>query len=202
MDDKIIRSIGFDQDEILKHIMQLHTGPIELDPTFGSGIYYKKIPRPKLCFDISPRKPGVMPADVTALPLVNNSVSVVNFDPPFMARTGPGATLKKKFGELVGSIEDLWDFYEQAMQEIYRVLKPDGWLIFKCQDGVLAGVNNNTYWEICDRAKKIGFKWVDEFVLLAKHRMTHPKQKRQIHARKYHCFFVVFKKTTSRKPKK
>jgi tRNA G10 N-methylase Trm11 len=155
-----------------------------------------------LCFDIAPRKPGVISADVRNLPLKNESINCTILDPPFMARTGPGATLKDRFGEFKGTINDLWDFYEEGMREIYRVLKPEGWLIFKYQNGVLAGVNNNTHVEICNRAKDIGFKWVDEFILLATHRMTHPKHKKQVHARKYHCFFTVFKKTNSVKPKK
>ena len=190
----VVKSFDFDQNIILTNIITLHTGPIELDPTYGSGVFYKKIPKPKLCFDINPRKPEVIQADVFALPLPNECVSCVNFDPPFMARTGPGASMKHRFGELIGKIEDLWDFYEKAMYEIYRVLKPGGWLIFKCQDGVLAGVNNNTYGEICNRAKTIGFVWKDLFILLATHRMMHPKHRTQQHARKYHSYFVVFKK--------
>jgi hypothetical protein len=198
----IIKSIGYNQDEIIANIIKLHTGLIELDATYGSGCFYKRIPKPKYCFDIAPRKPGVVPGNVLFLPIKNETINSALYDPPFMARTGPGASMKKRFGELVGKIEDLWDFYEQSMLEFYRVLKPNGWLVFKLQNGVLAGVNNNTYREVCNRAERIGLKWVDEFVLLATHRMMHPRHKRQIHARKYHCFFVCFKKTNDRRPKK
>jgi hypothetical protein len=115
-------------------------------------------------------------------------------DPPFMARTGPGATLKARFGELVGTIRDLMDFYKLAMWEIKRVLVPGGWLVFKCQDGVLSGVNNFNHVDIHNRAVNMGFKAVDLFILLAKHRMNHPKHTRQVHARKFHSYFWVFKK--------
>lgn len=190
----IIKSISFSQEEILNSIMALHTGPFECDVTFGSGCFYKKIPRPKLCLDIAPKVPGVIRADVCHLPFKSNGLSSIVFDPPFMARTGPGAALKARFGELVGTIQDLWCFYFLAMKEIHRVLKPGGWLVFKNQDGVLSGVNNFTHVEIFVQAHSMGFQAVDLFILLAKNRMMHPKHKIQRHARKYHSYFWVFKK--------
>lgn len=211
-----IKSISFSQDEILQSIVTLHTGPIQADVTFGSGCFYKpkkilakvnvigevtapiyQVPilsRPPFCFDLAPRVPGVIPADVCRLPLKDSCLDSVMFDPPFMARTGPGATLKARFGELVGTIKDLWNFYFTAMREIHRVLVPGGWLVFKCQDGVLSGVNNFTHIEICNQARSLGFVPKDIFILLAKHRMNHPKHKVQRHARKFHSYFWVFKK--------
>jgi hypothetical protein len=189
-----IKSISFDQNEIIQNIIALHTGPIQADVTFGMGNFYKKgILRPEFCFDLSPRVPGVIPADVCRLPLADASLKSVMFDPPFMARTGPGATFKARFGELVGTIKDLWNFYFQAMKEIHRVLVPGGWLVFKCQDGVLSGVNNFTHAEIYAIVKCLGFKPVDLFILLAKNRMNHPDHHRQLHARKYHSYFWVFR---------
>jgi hypothetical protein len=191
---EIIKSISFDQDEILRAILALYTGPIQADVTYGSGCFYKAIPRPPFCSDLSPRRPGVISADVKHLPYKNGCLDSVMFDPPFMARTGPGATLKERFGELVGTIQDLMNFYLLAMMQIHRVLKKGGWLVFKCQDGVLSGKNNNNYGKICVMAEALGFEWVDLFILLAKHRMMHPKHKVQKHARKYHSYFVVFRK--------
>lgn len=194
---EIIKSISFSQAEILQNIVDLHTGPIQCDPTFGLGNFYRGAngqPWPQFRFDIAPRMVGVVQADVCRLPLENGSVSSVMFDPPFMARTGPGATLKARFGELVGTIKDLWNFYFLAMREIHRVLVPGGWLIFKCQDGVLSGVNNFTHCEIYNMGKSLGFVPKDLFVLLAKHRMNHPKHTRQVHARKFHSYFFVFQK--------
>ena len=191
----MIKSISYDQNEILQNIVALHTGPIQADVTFGSGCFYKKaLPRPELCFDLEPRVPGVVQADVRRLPLSDASIRTIMFDPPFMARTGPGATLKGRFGELMGTIKDLWNFYFLAMREIHRVLVPGGWCIFKCQDGVLSGVNNFTHAEIYNMSQSIGFKPVDLFILLAKHRMNHPKHARQVHARKYHSYFWCFQK--------
>jgi hypothetical protein len=196
----IIKSISFSQHEILNNIIFLHTDPIQADVTFGAGAFYRgvppqlHIPPPQFCFDRSPTRPGVIPADVRALPLKDSCLRSVIFDPPFMARTGPGATLKARFGELVGTIRDLWTFYFRAMREIHRILVPGGWLIFKCQDGVLSGVNNFTHAEIYAMAKSLRFLPKDLFILLAKYRMMHPKHNRQVHARKYHSYFWVFQK--------
>lgn len=192
----IIKSISFSQDEILQNIVALHTGPIEADFTFGSGCFYRKLDRPRFCFDLEPKKRtnGVVSADVRHLPLKDGCLRSVVFDPPFMARTGPGAMLKSRFGELVGTIKDLWNFYFLAMREIHRVLVPRGWLIFKCQDGVLSGVNNFTHVVVCNQAVSLGFVPKDLFILLAKNRMNHPKHTRQLHARKFHSYFWVFRK--------
>lgn len=200
---EIIKSISFSQAEILQNIVDLHTGPVQADVTFGAGCFYKEMELPRFRFDLNPKPfkhwhPNILfpviPADVCHLPIKDSCLRSVAFDPPFMARTGPGATLKARFGELVGTIKDLWNFYFLAMREIHRVLAPGGWLIFKCQDGVLSGVNNFTHVQIYNEAVSMGFKPVDLFVLLAKHRMNHPKHDRQIHARKFHSFFWVFQK--------
>jgi len=85
----------------------LHTGPIQADVTFGSGCFYRGIDYPELCFDLVPRKPGVIAADVCRLPLKDACLRSVMFDPPFLIKTGPGAKLKERFGSQVGNMQDL-----------------------------------------------------------------------------------------------
>lgn len=205
---ELIKSISFSQEQILQDIVALHTGPIHADVTFGMGNFYRPVdrgpgnivwmsrkeivkqPRPEFCFDLAPRVPGVIAADVCHLPLRDSCLRSVAFDPPFMARTGPGATLKARFGELVGTIKDLWNFYFLAIREIHRVLLPGGWMVMKCQDGVLSGKNNWTERQVSNYAEAIGFIQVDKFILLATHRMNHPHHTRQLHARKYHSYFL------------
>lgn len=190
----IIKSISFDQVEILRNIIQLHTGPIECDVTFGSGCFYKKLDRPPLCFDIAPRKDGVIQADCCHLPLPNQSVESIMFDPPFLPRTGPGSIIKSQFGAIDGGIAGLKHFYFLSMTETYRVLKDQGYLVFKCQDLVSGGKNHFIHCDVRDMALSIGFECIDLFILNVHRRMPDPQGRAQKHARKFHSFFFVFQK--------
>ena len=197
-----LKASSFSQDEILQNLISLHTGPIQADVTFGGGCFYKNLPRPEFCSDLAPKKPGVIAADVRDLPFKGSSLRSVMFDPPFLLRTGPGACLKERFGSIVGSMATLWEFYHHAMAEIHRVLAPGGWMVFKCQDGVLSGKNHFTHVEVCNQAQALGFVPVDLFILLAKHRMTDPTHAVQKHARKFHSYFWVFQKPRTRTVRK
>lgn len=67
-------------------------------------------------------------ADFTALPLPDNSFSLVVFDPPHLIRSGEKSWLAKKYGKL-GS--DWREEITKGFAEGFRVLKPEGVLIFK-----------------------------------------------------------------------
>lgn len=67
-------------------------------------------------------------ADFTSLPFSNSSFALVVFDPPHLVRCGKKSWLAKKYGKLEGDWrEDL----RRGFAECFRVLKPDGTLIFK-----------------------------------------------------------------------
>ncbi|MBK7490864.1 MAG: class I SAM-dependent methyltransferase [Nitrosomonas sp.] len=67
-------------------------------------------------------------ADFTALPFPDESFSVVVFDPPHLIRNGRNGWLAKKYGKLEADWrEDL----SAGFAEGFRVLKPNGVLIFK-----------------------------------------------------------------------
>lgn len=67
-------------------------------------------------------------ADFTALPFPDNRFSLVVLDPPHLARNGRNSWMGKKYGTL----GDNWrDELTKGFAECFRVLKPDGTLIFK-----------------------------------------------------------------------
>lgn len=67
-------------------------------------------------------------ADFTALPFPDSSFSLVVFDPPHLIRNGRNSWLAKKYGKLgTDWREDL----RNGFAEGFRILKPEGVLIFK-----------------------------------------------------------------------
>ena len=128
---KIIKSISYDEDEIIESILQLHCQyPIELDPTYSKGNFYKgKIPAPLHKFDISPQIKEVKQANAEKLPLEDLSINTIMFDPPFLATTGKSLKsndnnnkINKRFG-VYPSEKELHQFYVNSLREFYRILK-------------------------------------------------------------------------------
>ena len=85
--NRVIKSIGFDETQMIKDILFLHGNGnyIDVDVTYSIGNFYKnKLPRPKLKFDINPQVHGVIKSSADNLPLKDNSINVLMFDPPFL----------------------------------------------------------------------------------------------------------------------
>ena len=200
----IIRSISFDQHEIIQDIIRLHCPwGIELDPTYCKGGFYvdSRILRPKYCFDINPLRPECKKADCRQLPLPAGSVKSMIFDPPFLAtgqKNGNNGIMPGKYS-YVGNVEKLRALYEDSLKEFSRVLAPQGILIFKCMDSVSGRRNFFAHVWIMNKAEEIGFRAIDLFVKLSKTVPICWNMKKQHHARKYHCYFIVFKKMFNQK---
>ena len=200
----LVRSVDFDQGEIIRNILRLHVpeGKIDCDPTFSTGAFYRGtgVDPPGLRFDISPQVDGVVQADARSLPLQDASLSCLILDPPFLATKGRSLTegegnrINRRF-TVFPDEKSLYQLYTDIIREAYRVLKPDGILIFKCQDKVSSGKQYLTHVFVVNTAVETGFYPKDLFVLLAKNRLVADWQARnQKHARKYHCYFIVFQK--------
>lgn len=203
---RIIKSIGYDQIRIMQDILQLYApNGIELDPTYSIGNFYGRIPRPKYRYDVKPQCPEVTQADCRKLPHNDNSIESINFDPPFLATSlakdqdeyAEGSNkILNRFG-FYKNMPELWQFYFDSLKEFYRILKPAGILIFKCQDCISGGEQYLSHVEIINQAIAIGFYPIDIFVLLAKNRLIGQNGENQQHARKFHSYFIVFRKQTS-----
>lgn len=123
----MIKSISFNQQEILEDIIKLHCPQgIEVDATFSKGVFYKGKPNllPKLKFDLFPQTEDTIKSAAEALPLNDNSIKSLIFDPPFCV----GYTTGRKTG-IIGQrfngfryIKDLWEWYFLCIKEFYRVL--------------------------------------------------------------------------------
>jgi len=204
---KVISTIGFDEQEIIRDILYLHGNGnyIDCDLTYSIGNFYKKgLPKPRYKFDKFPQRKDVIKATADNIPLENESCKIVMFDPPFVIAgetykdNDEGSSIISKRFEGFKDFADLKTMYESALKEIYKVMNDKGLLIFKCQDIVSSGKNHFSHCLIMNIALEIGYYPKDLFLLLAKNRINAfngEKWKNQYHARKYHSYFWVFEKS-------
>lgn len=198
----LIRTIGYDQLDMLKDIIELHCkGVVECDLTYGYGGFYKDgvIAPPKYKFDLSPKGEKAIQADARNVPLPDSSVESVMFDPPFVTGSKKSrGIMRDRFGCFKNE-KELWTFYYDALKETKRILVKDGIMIFKCQDTVSGGKNWFSHVVVMNMAYEIGMYPKDLFVLLARSRVNSPNMyNNQQHARKFHSYFWVFKNRWSR----
>ncbi len=195
---KLIKTIGYDQKEMIADILTLHCpSGIELDCTYSTGNFYKNAPysEPKYKSDTVPIFDDVMEANAKDLPFYDDFLKSIMFDPPFLAgKPKPEhiGKMRKRFSWFP-SMKELWEFYKDTLKEFYRVLEPGGVLIFKCQD-LTESRQLLSHVYIVNEAEKMGFYVKDLFVLLAKTRLVSASQRSQKHARKFHSYFLVFEK--------
>lgn len=196
-----ITSINFNEQNIIKDILKLHCGGnyIECDPCFSTGQFYSKgLPKPIYIFDKYPQTNDTIQAESHNLPLENNSINVIMFDPPFII-TGDTFGKAKKGSCIIAkrfngfkNWNELQTMYKNSLIEFKRILKPNGIIIFKCQDFASSGKQFFTHVWILNEAEKLGFYSKDLFILLAKNRIIDGRK--QKHARKFHSYFWVFEK--------
>ncbi len=201
-----VRSISYNNDEILEQIIDLHCpGGFELDPTYSIGNFYKgHISKPKYKFDLAPQAKDVIPANAENLPLRAECIKSIIFDPPFLLGGNTNGFLRpdddnscrieKRYTSLK-NWNELRKFYTGAVFEFHRILKLNGILVFKCQDVVTCGKNHFSHVYVMNEATRAGFYAKDLFVLLSKNRIIGSFDKQQHHARKFHSYFWVFQKT-------
>lgn len=185
----------------MRGIIRLHCPDgFDCDATYGNGAFWKNLPRPFLKFDIDPQVPGVVAACSTHLPLSDQSIRSLVFDPPFLTyvrgRGGNGSMVMAKRFAGYWCHSELVAHYTQTLSEASRVLAVGGVLVFKCQDIIHNHKMHCTHASVIAWGEARGFRLLDLFVLPAKHRLPAPNKRGvQRHARIFHSYFLVFKRT-------
>lgn len=195
---KLVKSVSTDQEEILLGIMQLYTPEgIQADVCYNIGSFYSgSIPKPEFKFDLTPLTPDTIKADCRNLPLPDCSLRSVMFDPPFVCGTHINSEkyiMAEKYSSFK-SRKEMQQMYIDSLKELNRVLKPKGYLIIKTQDVVSGRRKLFSSQLMKDECRRLGFKLIDEFILIAKNRFVGNIQT-QFHSRSFHSFFIVFKKS-------
>jgi len=164
---------------------------------------------------------GVLPfmevqdgVDLRELPYADDSLDCVVLDPPYMegfyrgyeshlAGSGNYSAFRYHYsnGRATQSSEGgpkwhdaVTDLYVHGGIEAYRVLRPNGMLIVKCQDEVSANKQRLTHVEIITAYESIGFYTKDLFVVMRTNKAGVSRLKKQEHARKNHSYFLIFQK--------
>jgi hypothetical protein len=154
--------------------------------------------------------------DCRNLPYQDASFACVVLDPPYMeglyrrsedhlAGSGTHASFRTAYSNGKTTSADpvqrspKWhdavvDLYAKAGREAFRVLKPNGILIVKCQDEVSANRQRLTHVEIITGYESLGLYTKDFFVVVRANRAGVSRLKKQEHARKNHSYFIVFQK--------
>ena len=195
----LIRSVSYSQHEILGWIQNLYgIRRFDLDCTYNRGRFYRHgIQVPRFKMDLRPMARDVIPADATAMPFKSESLKSIIFDPPFFPGGGKDADIRYKYSAM-DSLDHMWSTYRQAIRESWRVLSPQGYLVFKCQDFIHGRQQFLIHTDIIQYARSINFYPRDLFVCLATHVPIAWNHNSQHHARKFHSYFIVFQKKVRR----
>ena len=195
----VIKSYYFSDQEIIESIRELYLDgfPIHVDPTYSVGSIYKNSVEPILKYDLVPKQKEVKKANVTNLPIDNNFVSSILYDPPFMwgIRNSEVPDNNNKFAKRYTMFKTFYDLKQQynlALMEFYRILKNKGILIFKCQD-FTDDKTTMTHCLVYNWATEKGFYCKDIFLKLVRSRIYNSRLK-QRHSRKFHSYYYVFEK--------
>ena len=196
LDVRFVSSVAVSDEEALLGIMRLYA-PLgfDADVTYSTGRFYRgSVPQPLHKFDIAPQIEGVLAADCRRLPVPGNSWSAMVCDLPFIHAPGKKSIIGNRFKGFKSQAE-LRSVYQDAMFEFYRVLAPNGVVAWKCQDIVESGKQNWTHCWLWLWATEIGFYPLDQIVVIGGGRkIVGHNHKRQVHARRGHCVWWVFRK--------
>jgi hypothetical protein len=190
--------------DLFPQILALYVPPgsTVADVTYGKGAFWRDVPEGSYRVLLSDLLTGT---DCRSLPYGDGAVDCVVLDPPYMHT--PGGTAHEGHQNFEGYYQNnatptegpkyheaVLALYFAASREAHRVLRPRGVLVVKCQDEVCAGKQRLTHVELVTELTGYGFVAEDCFVLVRTNRPGVSRILKQLHARKNHSYFLVFRK--------
>jgi hypothetical protein len=172
-----------------------------LDATVNAGRFWEGSTRPVVGMDLDPRHRPDVVADNRQMPFGDDCFDVVVFDPPhvpnqgrdqskdFTARFGLGSRSPAATGYNFSHL------YPAFAREAYRVMRPEGILLAKIADYVHGHRFQWAHVELLNAAVAVGFTACDSIVKVRQGPIRDPRWKNAHHARRHHCYWLVFRKS-------
>lgn len=201
----IYTTITGNNADLIKDVGELYfkDGFIICDPTFGKGVFWRKIDLTR--FEFFPSDLLTCPDhqyDFRHLPYAEDSFNVLVFDPPYCHNPGclivdanyKNAATTKGFYH-----RDIIQLYREGMIEAARVLQPGGLLLVKCKDEIESSKQRRSHIELYSLALD-ELRFTDEALFILKQKNNPIVQhKRQLHPRKNCSYLWVFRKNEKTK---
>ncbi len=198
--EKILTARQGTNADLIADVAYLHIADeaIVADVTYGRGVFWQNVDTDRFQLLSTDLQDGV---DFRDLPYDDASLDVVVLDPPYTYN--PKATIKDSIadgyklndtgGISLRTTDDVLTLYREGMREAKRVLRDNGYLFVKCQDGIESNTQRWQHIRIFEDAERTGWYGKDLFILQT---LTTPtmRWKHQLHARKNHSYLWVFQK--------
>lgn len=195
-ESNVIKSVSTDQQEILNNILRLHvrSGVYDADFTYSIGAFYHNniVTPPLLKYDKFPENAaeGVRPLD-EAFELKDGSLGSVVVDLPFLI-THNKCHISKRFNSF-DNVDEAKDANANMLSLAHSKLKNRGILVMKTMDVYTEGKQVWISRYVQEEAERVGFRLIDTFILISPTKILSTGEKQHV-SRKYHSFFLVFKK--------
>ena len=172
-----------------------------LDATVNKGRFWEGSTRPVTGLDIDAAHNPDYVGDNRDMPFEDASFDVVVYDPPHIPNQGKDNSkdFNTRFGlVLKSSVDQGYNFthlYPPFVKEAYRVLKPQGVMFCKIADYVHGHRFQWAHIALIEAAVAVGFTACDCIVKWRKGPIIDPKWKNAHHARRQHCYWIIFRKS-------
>ena len=172
-----------------------------LDATVNARRFWRGSQRAVVGMDINRHFHPDVVGDNLSMPFRDEVFDVVVYDPPHIPNQGKDRSkdFNKRFGlVLKASAEHGYNFshlFLPFVREACRLLKPDGILFCKITDYVH---NHRLQWahvDLIQASTATGFCPCDCIIKIRKGPIVDPKWQVAHHARRHHCYWLVFRKS-------
>lgn len=189
-------SVFNDDGEILKAISNIHLNKkwYDLDCTYSKGVFYYNTEQPKIKSDLIPLFEDVIESDCRNLKFLEvSSIESIVFDPPFLFRNRKSVNNDKISARFsyFKSYDELIEMYRTSLIEFKRVLKKNGYVLFKTQD-MTDGKFYCTHNDIINFSKEIGYELKD-IIIKATTKKLQREARQQNCVAKVHSYWLVLK---------